>query len=343
MREDLQRLYKKLKNYVDRKLEEGSFGGGGSADWNANDENGAGYIKNRPFYSDGNTVYPLPEKFLPEGVPYCVENGTVQVLPEVTITADDSTGMMAIYNHFTLEQGAAYTVVWNGVHYECTAKHTTLSGESAVTLGNMSLVSAEENTGEPFLLGRLDNPYIITGIAVSAEGLTSVTLEILAPEYSVRKLPKQCLDMSWIPSCTESFLVRDVQPQWNEPFLYYADFPSSMISEGMTLALYLDGERYQATVYKESGGTDLFIRHFRFDGFIRDGELALEVNDHSPFATPPVLSAAAVSFNKMDKSFMPEYMDSIVLRAPTGGIGSKLFRITVDETGTLSAAEVEES
>lgn len=93
-------------------------GGGGSADWNAN-EGEAGYVKNRTHW---------------------LENGMVDILPETTMAMvslnDQDDGF---YNEVLLtedlEAGKQYVVNWNGVSYKCVAYD--VSGD--ICIGNQQV------------------------------------------------------------------------------------------------------------------------------------------------------------------------------------------------------------
>ncbi|MBQ6895840.1 MAG: hypothetical protein IJN69_01360 [Oscillospiraceae bacterium] len=204
MREDLQRLYKKLKNYIDRKLEEGSFGGGGSADWNVNDENGAGYIKNRPFHSDGNTVYPLPVKYLPDGVPYSIGGDTVLVLPETVVEiSEEGDGMLTV--PVDIEGYDECTVVWNGVAYSCTAldmgdmeSMSALLSDKPVNTDILSDPNAQPSDfADVFMIMAVKAEAVEEGsvgaMVMAAKDRGPVTLSIYKKTRTVGRLPGECL------------------------------------------------------------------------------------------------------------------------------------------------------
>lgn len=112
----------------------GSGGSGGSgpsvqSDWNQNDENAPDYVKNRPFY-DGDTV----EVTLLDAEREIWEDGaSVQV-------------------DCGLVDGQSYIVVFDGELYECVAHKVKISGETALLIGNLSVMGIPQDTGEPFLI-----------------------------------------------------------------------------------------------------------------------------------------------------------------------------------------------
>ena len=121
------------------------YGGGGSVggvqpDWNQNDSTAADYIKNRPFY----TAY--VETVL-------VEESTV------SFNANDAGVYTAnLGNRFLPTFGETYKVSWDGTTYECAC----IDYMGATVIGNLSIMGAGPDTGEPFV------------IAVNKSGLISI-------------------------------------------------------------------------------------------------------------------------------------------------------------------------
>ena len=100
-------------------------------DWNQNDETAPDYIKNRPFYT-GDPVETV-----------LVEESTV------SFAEDSGLYMAQIQSSFEATVGETYKVSWDGAAYECTC--VSFNGEHAI--GNLSIVSAGSDTGEPFIIG----------------------------------------------------------------------------------------------------------------------------------------------------------------------------------------------
>ena len=122
-----------LGNLGTRVTELEQHGGGGSVqpDWNQNDSTAADYVKNRPFYI-GNPVETV-------------------LVEESTVTFEDNGGMYMgqLESTFSATIGETYKVSWDGAAYECTC--VSFNGEHAI--GNLSIVSAGSDTGEPFIIG----------------------------------------------------------------------------------------------------------------------------------------------------------------------------------------------
>lgn len=99
----------------------------GAADWNQNDENGDGYIKNRTHYSNG---------FVEE-----------LIMPETELQTVFGIGL---YNApSTVIEGESYGVVYDGANFDCLVKYDNQYGVNYI--GNLSIVLKDaEDTSEPF-------------------------------------------------------------------------------------------------------------------------------------------------------------------------------------------------
>ena len=105
--------------------------GGVQPDWNQNDSTQPDYVKNRPFYT-GDPVETV-----------LVEESTVP------FSDDGGLYMAQFQSTFSATVGETYKVSWDGTAYECTC--VSFNGEHAI--GNLSIVSAGSDTGEPFIIG----------------------------------------------------------------------------------------------------------------------------------------------------------------------------------------------
>ena len=112
--------------------------GAGQPDWNQNDSTQPDYVKNRPFYT-GNPVETV-----------LVEESTV------TFAAVDGMYMGQLESTFSATIGETYKVSWDGAAYECTC----VIFENTPAIGNLSIMGAGSDTGEPFLMGILNGKAI---------------------------------------------------------------------------------------------------------------------------------------------------------------------------------------
>ena len=157
--------------------------GGGDVttpDWNQNDETASDYIKNRPFYT---------------GDP--VENVLVE---ESTVTFSNMNGtyLADFPSAFEATIGETYTVSWDGTVYECTC--VIVQGD--LVIGNLSIVDAGSDTGEPFFMN------VFNGEAIeiyTTDTSASHTFSISGTVAPVVKIDRKYLPIPFKPK-GESYL-----------------------------------------------------------------------------------------------------------------------------------------
>ena len=105
---------------------------GVQSDWNQNDGTQHDYVKNRPFYTGG----PVETTF--------VEDSTV------SFTRNEYSGFYlgSLQSTFKATVGETYKVSWDGTAYECTCADS--NGKTII--GNLSMMGAGSDTGEPFIM-----------------------------------------------------------------------------------------------------------------------------------------------------------------------------------------------
>ena len=123
-------LYPRNEEFAKR-----SGGGAGNSgvqpDWNQNDATKPDYVKNRPFYTN-------------DFLDMLMEKTTVEFTKNGSIYS--STGS---YHFSEMQFGETYQVIWDGTTYECTCAEF----EGDAVLGNLSIQGVGEDTGEPFVYG----------------------------------------------------------------------------------------------------------------------------------------------------------------------------------------------
>ena len=137
------------------------------SDWNVNDETSPAYIQNRPFYTGDVVETVIVDNFID--------------------TYADPEGYGALWNtnelpFYDLIRGETYTVVWDGVPYECVAVDDGYGGEA---LGNFVAVGETTDTGEPFFIYEEENGEW-SGICANEAG--EHTVSILQSIVEVKKL-----------------------------------------------------------------------------------------------------------------------------------------------------------
>ena len=142
---------------------------GVQSDWNQNDNTQPDYVKNRPFYT-GDPVETV-----------LVEESTV------SFTDDGGTYMAEFQSTFEATVGETYKVYWDGTAYECTCS----SFRDQPLIGNLSIAGAGSDTGEPFAM-MIDNGIsIMIGTADTSQSHT-ISISEIVPE--IVKIPAKFID-----------------------------------------------------------------------------------------------------------------------------------------------------
>ena len=111
-------------------------------DWNENDPTKPDYIKNRPFY----TGDPVETVFVEEStVPFTDSNQGLYIAE--------------FQSNFAPTVGEVYKVSWDGTVYECTC----VDFNGGTVIGNLSIMGAGSDTGEPFLMNIMNGIGITIG------------------------------------------------------------------------------------------------------------------------------------------------------------------------------------
>ena len=145
--------------------------GGVQSDWNQNDDTQPDYVKNRPFYA-GDPVETV-------------------LLQETTATFADKGDnyQAAISVDFSLEIGTTYKVSWDGTVYSCVCYE--FSGVPAI--GNQYISTSTSDTGEPFIAAV--NPNNGTLMILTQDTSASHTISIseivaLITKIGVKYIPE---------------------------------------------------------------------------------------------------------------------------------------------------------
>ena len=113
-----------------------------------------GEIKRCPSAGGSSVPKPLTYDYMPEGYP-TKAMGTVTLMEEQELAfASDGEGLYAapLTNALEIVEGQTYTVSWDGTEYE----RVCYTFSSTLMLGNLSIIGAGADTGEPFLYGYSD-------------------------------------------------------------------------------------------------------------------------------------------------------------------------------------------
>lgn len=244
---------------------------------------------------------------IPEGYPHKEQNETVLLEEVLTLTGTDD-GTTSTTWAFSFIPGQTYKVVYDGVEYVCVAMKYPNSLQYAI-LGNLSLMNAGYDTGEPFIFVGASGGYDV--IANSA-GEHTVTIIGQTAVYHT-------IDPNFIPIVTEE----------NAGAIKIYNFTSKMIDVATM--------KEAVTAFK-AGKCRIFWGGAEFLGAdIDDSDNLFVIIKSEPcfkFEYKPINSNGLIFYNQSSGT----YLSIGMVRCNDLYIGD--YRITVNNDGTLSATKV---
>lgn len=316
-------------------------------DWNQNDDTKPDYVKNRPFYTDA------VEAVL-------VEESTA------SFAAAEGVYMAQVQSTFVPTVGETYKVSWDGTVYESTC----VNFNSLQVIGNLSIMGIGSDTGEPFLVVVSNGKEIEIA---TADTSASHTFSISGNQISIVKIPAKYIDKN-----SSGYVVihsKDTMTQqeaenyrtaistkevafiiWNRMCISEISF-GGMTDPGLQL-ITQNGEYYH--IKKNAGGLFTFSdRKFSKASF----PIGAETGDVPPSVffdkkkvkiTPSIFHPGAVGSTNVLFQVQPDGTKSkafdvlgngeavapaLILYSSTAD-SAKKFKITVDDSGALTATEV---
>ena len=303
------------------------------ADMYINDETDPRYVKGRTHWSEGEQL--------------------VDIIPETTFEGED---VEQVYTQpLGLKAGETYIVKINGVTYENVAIEADLSGlgvnqiivtDNFEDIGNMHYILAESPGG-------MDGVYAMLNVV--PDGVTSHTVSVSCKSEVIHKLDNKFLDLDWLPVIDETEVLIAAKKTVTNHIVTptetkggFPDLTSSDVNEGDGLVVYFDGVRYPVTVTKITEISFAGNLYLISDQYPNTGEPFLlnfvstrtnvKCDDNSHTAS---VYALIKNVNKLPEKFLPESVDSVILRSSTAD-STKIFSLTVDDSGTIKATEITE-
>ena len=302
-----------------------------------------------------------------EQVLYSVENAEFPY-------SEDEGGAVYVLSEppFSLENGKEYTVVWDGVEYNCIATVMSEEGISAGFLGNTAMIDGVDS-GEPFVC--VMHPGM-TGFVdlVSSE---TVSHNISVETVEIKKIDNKFIDAEWMAvGGREQFEGEIVSNQTVQSASIgggsnLAGYASNydLIKEGDGLRVVWNGKDYNVTVKAATisaygytidtlyaGNYGAVLSHQGMSSSvavtgepfsisfgqtnIQTGEfehkLDVSVATEEATGVDNTISIYAVSsIVPLPEKFMPD-LNQLTMISPSG----KKFSVTVDDSGKLTAVEV---
>ena len=319
------------------------------SDWNQNDSTAADYVKNRPFYT-GNPVETV-----------LVEESTV------SFSAEGGLYMGQLKSTFSATVGETYKVYWDGTVYECAC--IDFSGNIAI--GNLSIAGAGSDTGEPFLVVVSNGKRIKIA---TADTSASHTFSISSNQTSIVKIPAKYIDKNssgYIVIHSKDTMTQQEAETYSDEisanevvFIIWGGLCISDIGFGGVTGYDLqvatqNGENYRIT--KNADGLFALSDRKLINAFLPNGVAmgddvaGISVSGKKIRITPGTVQTGVGStdtlfqvqpYGLQSKAFEvlgngEAVTPALILYSSTAN-STKKFRITVDDSGALSATEVTE-
>ena len=263
----------------------------------------------------GSVPKPLTYDYMPEGYPSkkSVQTTTLMEEQELEFALSNGAYMAPITNAFEIVEGQTYTVKWDLAEYECVCSIFN----SNPVIGNLSIAGWSDNTGEPFLymyiasqslgeFGTLDTSASHTISVKTAGGVITPMANEFLPVASEDKYG--AVKKSEIVSAY-NFPINAPHDQMVDAIAAFRNGNANIMWNGSNVisAYYNSSNDTIAVVY-----ADKPLENFTYANV--DG-----------FYTKTLGSRT--------------YGTNIILKSSTKG-STKNFKITVDDSGTISATEV---
>ena len=316
----------------------------------------------------GSVPKPLTYDYMPEGYPKkSVQTTTLMEEQEVAFISSGGGHAAQVPNALEIVEGQTYTVKWDGTEYECIG--ATVSADRIPVLGNLSIIGAGSDTGEPFIYRNFSDT---TGGFITLETTASHTIGVKRIEETVtpideKYLPdnlatksdvevtQEVLDSVFSSVATFTF---DKQTTGRDTFVlnarnYYkiSDFnpsPSDVISfKGTT-----ESGSKQSRI--DTGNNCVEYGLFIIVASAGVCSLPITETDTMSFTAPsaglyatyeadnPSQTAGTAEFTLKPSSENYIYIKGLFLKSSTLG-STKKFKITVDDSGTPSLINAEDS
>ena len=324
----------------------------------------------------GSVPKPLTYDYMPEGYPRkVVQTTTLMEEQELAFSLMGDAGpyVAALPSPLEIVGGQTYTVNWDGTEYECVG----IGDASYTILGNLSIIGEGDDTGEPFIFIPAEGNVVAT-LDTSASHSINVkrTEEIVTPmpeEFLPANLAtksdvevvqttadnaqttadknKEVLAGAFSSVATFTF---DKQTSGRDTFVFNAfdyykisDFnpsPSDVSS--------FKGTKENGDEFSEINTGNNCVQYGLFIVVASAGVCSIPNGSHTLSFTAPSaglyarygednssMTAGTAEFTLRNPNGNYTYIAGLFLRSSTTG-STKKFKITVDDSGTISATEV---
>lgn len=277
------------------------------------------FLKNFGGGGGGSVPKPLTYDYMPEGYPKKTVQTTVPMEEQEVAFSDVGGGMYGntVLVEISLVLGQTYTVNWDGTEYECVC--VDINGMLAI--GNVSLAGASEDTGEPFLYadGKFGTPDTSPSHTISVK-TTGEVVTPMAEEF----LPATVAEIKETANNAQTAAETAQNTANNAKNIASAALPLSggviQISGGGAVAT------LKLSEFTAAAG-NVQKRGIQIGGSGAYGGYILEVTSGDITIYDSLAHRRIGGLNS----------EELFLKSKNS---TKIFKITVDDSGTISATEV---
>ena len=348
--------------------------GEGSHEWVTNNNTATshtiGVTCNRTIYT------PIDANFMPEGYP--LKNfETVTVMKEQEVTFQNVEGTLQVIApvEFGISDGQTYTIVWDGVEYSCVGY--TISGVGCI--GN-PIIWGLESTGEPFLYLKSDPSTWVSYDTSTSHTIQVFTQNPIYEKIDKNYLPESVFtnaDWDFISNrpffhnklnanikaeniaCHINAGNNDIDlgvtaPNFDEGLYYKVEGEISFLNNSTNTNHTLQINKYckaisqgminLGKVYDEEIQQQLIVA-FCGNNYIPFGGHLNIYATNSPSADYTITANFTITgiLKKLLEDYIPDTIqrvgDDVIIPSSTPD-SNKKFKITVDDSGTISATQV---
>ena len=327
--------------------------------------------------SSGSIPKPLTYDYMPEGYP-SKSVGTVTLMQEQEVTFSDMGGGAygaAAPVKIDVSDGKTYTIVWDGVEYSCVG-HVA---DGASYIGNPAAFGAE-STGEPFLYANASagqSMWVAYDTATS-HTISVITQATTYEKINESFLPKSVFtDADWDFVSNKPFFNNPLNiqitgeasisnirggndfidlgvtaPSFNEGLCYKVEgevsFLNNTANQRHTLQInkYCEADSSHSiplgTIYDSAVGRNFKIS-FGGNNSYYPGNLITSSSGSNNSYTITANFTIVSEVKQLPEDYIPNTIqrvgDDVIISSSTAD-STKKFKITVDDSGTLSATEV---
>lgn len=303
----------------------------------------------------GSIPKPLTYDYMPEGYP-SKSVGTVTLMEEQEVTFSDMDGAYQATAPVKIDvsEGQTYTVVWDGVEYSCVCHARGPIGY----MGNPAALGLEA-TSEPFLYVNSEQPTWVSYDTSTSHTIKVTTIDTIYQTIDVNMLPKAGENYGVVKK--DEIVTAYVFPSDSAP-QYQMNKAVDDFAAGKAKITWVGDNVLEA---KRPSDTEIVIRlssapvnfykytangvdHY-YNKSVSSGVVSSEVQVERIYLkkyddplSGDIVGPITGVYNSYDDNYIKYgttriYEDGIAIKSSGS---SKMFKITVDDSGTISATEV---